>query len=112
VDELYAPPSGGDDETAKEGARIEVLNGTYRQQLAKLGADQLRWYGLKVIETGLADNPDYGKTQLLVFNDKPKAVELLTEVLNVRPQNVIYQPDPGQAADIRVILGDDYDPCR
>lgn len=112
VDELYAPPSSGDDETAKEGARLEVLNGTYRWQLAKLGADQLRWYGLKVVETGLADNPDYGKTQLIIFDDKPKAVELLIEVLDVKPENVIYQPDSGQSADIRVILGHDYDPCE
>lgn len=112
VDALYAPPSGGEDEAAREGARIQVLNGTYRHQLAKIGADQLRWHGLNVVDTGLAENPDYGKTLLIIFNDKPKAVELLTEVLNVRQENIIYQPDPSQPADIQVILGHDYDPCQ
>jgi LCP family protein required for cell wall assembly len=112
VASLYAPPSAKGDEVEGEGARIQVWNGTYRQQLAQIAADQLRWQGLKVIETGLADNPDYEQTQIVVFNDKPKAVALLTQLLAVRAENVIYQPDPNQPADIRVILGNDYDPCR
>jgi hypothetical protein len=46
-----------------------------------------------------------------VFNDRPKTVELLARVLGVKPENIIQQPDPGQPADIMVILGKDYDPC-
>jgi LCP family protein required for cell wall assembly len=109
---LYAPPSASQDQVASEAARIEVRNGTYRAQLAKIAVDQLRWYGLNVVDTGLADAPDYGETQIIVFNEAPKALELLTKLLSVKQENIIYQPDPGQQAEIRVILGDDYDPCR
>jgi LCP family protein required for cell wall assembly len=109
---LYAPPYASDDQAAQEGARIQVRNGTYRNQLAKIGSDQLRWYGLNVVDTGLADSPDYTRTQIVVFNDRPKTVELLARVLGVKPADIIQQPDPGQPADIMVILGEDYDPCN
>ncbi len=111
VASLYAPPYASDDQTAQENALIQVRNGTYRHQLAMIGADQLRWYGLNAVDTDLADSPDYAHTQIVVFRDKPKTVELLTRVLGVRPADVIQQPDPGHPADIMVILGADYDPC-
>jgi LCP family protein required for cell wall assembly len=112
VASLYAPPSADENQVASEGARIQVRNGTYRFQLAKIGADQLRWYGFNIVDTGLVDNADYQNTKILVFNDKPIALERLIQLLGVQPENVIHQPDPNQPADIQVILGNDYDPCR
>jgi LCP family protein required for cell wall assembly len=112
VTSLYAPPPAGEDAAEKEDARIQVRNGTYRHQLAKIGADHLRWHGLNIVDTGLADHPNYQQTQIIVFNDKPKALEILLRVLGVKPEDVIRQPDPSQPADIKVILGNDYDPCR
>ncbi len=112
VASLYAPPSASENQVANEGARIQVRNGTYRFQLAKIGADQLRWYGFNIVDTGLADNADYQQTKILVFNDKPIALERLIQLFGVQPENVIHQPDPNQPADIQVILGNDYDPCR
>jgi LCP family protein required for cell wall assembly len=112
VASLYGPPSTDEDQASGENARIQVRNGTYRPQLAQIAADELRWHGLKVVDTSPADNPDYANTRILVFNDKPETVSLLVQVLKVQPKNVIQQPDPGQAADIQVILGKDYDPCR
>jgi LCP family protein required for cell wall assembly len=111
VASLFAPPAATEDAVASEGARIQVRNGTYRQQLAKIGADQLLWQGFSVIDTGLADHPDYKQTQVIVFQDKPQALGLLTQLLGVGPENVIHQPDPNQPADFLVILGEDYDPC-
>jgi hypothetical protein len=108
---LFAPPPASEERASKEAARIQVLNGTYRHQMAQIGADDLRWHGLKVVETGLADSPDYGRTQIIVFNDKPETIELLVSLLQVKPENVIRRPDPDQPVDIQVILGNDYDPC-
>ena len=68
--------------------------------------------GIIELDTGLADNPNYKQTQIIVFNDKPQALERLVQLLRVKPENVIQQPDPNQPADIMVILGEDYDPCR
>lgn len=111
VARLYAPsPAGGTG--ASEAARIQVQNGTGRTQLAAIAADQLRWQGFQVVDTGPADRADYQNTQILVFNDRPEAVARLAGLLQVKPANVIQQPDPGQPADLRLVLGNDYDPCR
>lgn len=109
---LYAPPAPTEDQIESEGTRIQVWNGTYRPQLAQIAADQLRWNGLKVVDTGPADNPNHKETQIIVFSDRPKSLELLAQLLRVKPPNIIQQPDPSQPADIRVILGQDYDPCH
>jgi len=112
VASLYAPPSAAEDPLAGEDARIEVLNGTYRPQLGLIAADQLRWYGLNIVDTRPAENPGYPQTQIVVYREKPKAQELLARLLNVKPANLLIQPDPNQPADIRVILGEDYNPCQ
>ena len=111
VARLYAPPAAADT-PAGEAARIEVQNGTGRDQLALIAADQLRWAGLQIVGTGRADRADYQQTQILVFDDRPGALAALTRLLQVKPANVIQQPDRGQPVDLRVILGSDYDPCR
>jgi LCP family protein required for cell wall assembly len=112
VASLLAPPSAREDQAASEDARIQVRNGTYRWQLAKIAADQLHWEGFEIVDTGLADQPTYKQTQIIVFNEKPKALELLVRLLEVKPENVVRQPDPNQPADMLIILGEDYDPCR
>jgi LCP family protein required for cell wall assembly len=109
---LAAPPSTAEDEVAKEEARIELLNGTTKPNLPQFAADQLQWYGLKIAKTGNADRTDYPKTQIIVFNDKPQAVETLAKVLKVKSENILYQSKGGQDSDIQVILGADYDPCQ
>jgi LCP family protein required for cell wall assembly len=115
VASLYAPPLA-DDQVANESARIQVRNGTERPYLARIAAEQLRWEGFKIVDIGFADRSDYKNTQVIVYNDKPEARALLTRLLGVRPDNV-QQPDPNQPAetaqaDLLVILGQDYDPCR
>jgi hypothetical protein len=112
VARLYAPPAAAAGTQANDAARIEVQNGTGRDQLALLAADQLRWAGLQIVGTGRADRADYQQTQILVFNDRPGALATVARLLQVKPANVIHQPDPGQPVDLRVILGNDYDPCR
>ncbi len=112
VASLYAPPATKEEQVAQEGARIRVQNGTYRPQLALIAADVLRWRGLRVVDTGPADRPTYDKTQIIVYNDKPLAVALLTDLLDVPAEEVVYRPDAAQDVDILVILGQDYDPCR
>ncbi len=112
VARLYAPPSASGNQVATEGARIQIRNGTYRFQLAQIAADQLRWDGFNIVDTGVADNTDYQQTKIVVFNEKPIAMERLVGLFQVQPENIIHQPDPNQPADIQVILGNDYDPCR
>jgi hypothetical protein len=109
---LYAPSSGNEDQPASEAAHIQIQNGTGRSQLATIAADQLGWYGLDAVATGAADRTDYQNTQIVVLNDKPETVKVLVQAFKVKPQNVINGSEPDPAADIRVILGNDYDPCQ
>jgi LCP family protein required for cell wall assembly len=111
VASLFAPQST-EDQTASEATRVQVRNGTYRHQLAKIAADQLHWEGFDVVDTGLADNPNYKQTQIIVYTEKPQSLELLIRLLGVKAENVIWQPAAGQPADMLIILGNDYDPCR
>jgi LCP family protein required for cell wall assembly len=112
VASLYAPPSAAEDQVSSEGARIEVRNGTYRPQLGLIATDQLRWYGLNVVDTMPAENPGYPQTQIIVYRDKPLALDMLVRVLTVEPENILIQPDPNQPTDIKVILGEEYNPCQ
>jgi len=109
---LYAPPAAGEDQAAGEAAAIQVLNGTDRAYLVQVAVDELRWHGLSATTVGQADRTDYANTQIIIFEDKPKAVALLAQVLGVKPQNVILRLDPNQAVDLQVILGADFDPCE
>jgi LCP family protein required for cell wall assembly len=111
VASLYSAPSGSEEGAASEQARVEVWNDTGLPQRELIAADLLRWRGVNVVSTAPADAPASAATQIVVFKDKPTTVALLAKELGVKAQNVIYQPDPAQAVDIRVILGSDYDPC-
>jgi len=108
---LDAPTPGGDDEAAKEAARIQVRNGSHRSYLDQIAADQLRWDGFNVVDTGSAETPDHARTQIIVFNDRPQTLKALVQRFKVEPENVIRQLDTSQPADIQIILGEDYDPC-
>ena len=109
---LFAPPSASEDQAAGEAAQIQVLNGTDRAYLTQVATDELRWHGLSATPAGPAGRSDYARTQIIVFKDKPQAQEVLAQVLGVKPKDIIRQPDPNQAIDLQVILGNDYDPCR
>ena len=96
----------------KEEAQVEILNGTGLPQRELIAADLLGWRGVTVSHTGPADEPTVAQTRIIVFRDKPTTVALLMRELDVAEENVVQQPDPDQAADIRVILGADYNPCK
>jgi LCP family protein required for cell wall assembly len=109
---LYAPPSATGDQVANEGARVLVQNGTLRPQLARIAADLLRWEGVNVVETAPADTPDYERSRIIVYSEKPKTLEVLVQHLGTGAEDIVYQLDPNQDADMLVILGADYDPCH
>jgi LCP family protein required for cell wall assembly len=111
VANLYAPPPPSDG-APKEIARVQVQNGTGRRDLAAIAADQLRWYGIDAVDAGPADRANYTRTQIVVLADKPGTLQVLASVLKVKPQDVVQSNEPASGADIRVILGADYDPCH
>ncbi len=106
------------DTTSK--VRVQILNGSPRREAEQLAAAALRWEGFKVVGTGTADRQDYAQTQIFVYNYNGDAMAgaEIAQALGAPPsavQDLTSEPqgsDAANAADIRVILGRNYNPCQ
>ncbi|MFQ5858388.1 MAG: LCP family protein [Anaerolineae bacterium] len=108
VAEFLNPPKE-DVRLVAEHARIEVQNGTTIEGLAAVVAKRLVREGFQVVSTGRAGRVQ--RSILLVYNDKPRTVEALQDVLRLSPDAVLRSPEPDDWVDIRVMLGSDLEPC-
>jgi LCP family protein required for cell wall assembly len=117
LEEFYAPIDQAGQERV-EKVRVQVLNGSQRSQVEELAADALRGKGFKVVDKGQADRQDYAQTQIRVFKGDPAAGAWIAERLKVPLTAVLdltTTPDPPDLSnpiDIKVVLGEDYDPCQ
>jgi hypothetical protein len=93
-------------------ARVQVVNATAQPDLDGLLAAELRWHGLEAEEAGPGGGAHQERSTLLVYRDRPAAVELLSGLLHLRPEDVVWLPDEGQGPDLEIILGSDYNSCR
>jgi len=107
---FYAPPDSAFLKRIDQ-TRIQVLNGSPRQEADQLAATALRWTGFQVTSTGLADSQNYTTTQIIVHNADEGIAATVAQQLEAPRTAIQYQPDPSSAIDIQVILGSDYDPC-
>jgi carboxyl-terminal processing protease len=126
VDDLYAPsptavpaatlpsvaPSPAAPASPQAPARVQVVNATAQPDLDGLLAAELRWHGLEAEEAGPGGGAHQERSTLLVYRDRPAAVELLSGLLHLRPEDVVWLPDEGQGPDLEIILGSDYNSCR
>jgi LCP family protein required for cell wall assembly len=92
--------------------RIQVLNGSLRQDAEQLAATKLRWAGFEVPATGLADRLDYAQSEIRVYRASPDIGELAARTLDLPRSALQYLEDPASPVDIQVIIGVDYDPCN
>lgn len=76
------------------------------------GADPARWRGLEAVDAGPAAATRQENSQLLVYRDRPEAVELLSGMLDLQPGDIFHLPDAGQEAELEILLGNDHDACR
>jgi LCP family protein required for cell wall assembly len=91
--------------------QIQVLNGAWQDQAARLAATNLSWMGYQISKVGMADRQDYAESQVIVYNAGEDVAELAAQTLDLLPSSLHYQPDPTSPVNIRIILGTDYDPC-
>jgi signal transduction histidine kinase len=110
VAHLYDPPSAESEAATK--ALVEVQNGTQQPYLADIAADRVRWAGFQVTGISTAERVDYQRTFIYVYHERSETLATLARLLRVPERNIVRQPDPDQEADMLVILGADYDPCR
>jgi LCP family protein required for cell wall assembly len=89
-----------------EAARISLQNGTYTEGLAASTASYLTSQGLNVVDQA---NANYtASTLLYVYGAKPYTLSYLATLFNVPSANIYNAYDPNAAADIVVIIGDDW----
>ncbi len=112
--EFFAPPVEEISALTAEGARVVVRNGTARPGLAALAADRLRWEGVLEVTAADADRQDYPRTRLTVYANHPLTEALLVSLFRISPQEVLRIPglENQTDADMVVVLGQDYNPCR
>jgi LCP family protein required for cell wall assembly len=91
--------------------RVEVLNGSTRDQAEQLAASPLIWAGFQIANTGLADSAGYAQSQVIVYNAEQRVAEVVAQQLDLPPSALQFRPDASSQVGIRVILGADYDPC-
>jgi LCP family protein required for cell wall assembly len=110
LDAFYGPIDFGFLQRVGE-TQIQVLNGTWRDQAARLAATSLGWMGFQIPEVGTADRQDYAESQVIVLSAEEDMAELAAQTLDLLPSSLRYDPDPASTVNIRIILGADYDPC-
>lgn len=96
-----------------ENARIEVFNGSANNGWDIVAADRLIWEGFAPQAMGPAETTDYDDTLIYDFTGSTKNSSLgeLVTLLNIKPENVIPQPDPNRTMDYKIVLGANYNSC-
>ena len=93
----------------KENAKVEILNGAGRENLAKAVSEKLRNYGLNIVETGSADRYDYSRSIIYDQSEGTKS-HTVSFLANYFSAQVIKQKkSKDNEMDITVIIGQDYD---
>lgn len=109
--EVLTPPSTS--RATHAPIPVEIWNGTGHADW-----DQLAWYRLArygyAPTIGTPEQPSYPETQIIYFDSNPKGsgLTLVQTLFKVKPENMVYQPDPNASVRLRLILGTDYNPCQ
>jgi LCP family protein required for cell wall assembly len=90
-----------------ESARVSVKNGSATSGLAARTSDYLKSLGINVVETGNADGY-YTNTEIIFHTGRPYTVKYLVDLMKISAFRVRHFFDPANAADIVIVLGDDW----
>lgn len=96
----------------RETITVEVQNGASFETLESLAASRLNYAGYQTI-ISTADRRDYANSVLVDFTPGQDATQRQTIInsLGLYSANVLSLPGASSAAQYRVILGTDYEPC-
>lgn len=92
--------------TADGRILVEVLNGSGKTGLGRLGTRRLRRMGLDVVYFGTAGATD--STQIIARRGERSRAEKVRDALGTG--KVMVQPDTLRRVDVSVILGQDFQP--
>jgi polyisoprenyl-teichoic acid--peptidoglycan teichoic acid transferase len=111
LNDFYTPPTKS--QILIEGAEIVVYNGTSNSDWDRVAADVLAQEGFIAMASGPAPTTDYADTVLIDHTGQTKGSSLdqIARTLNVRPENIRFEPDPNRESDFEVFLGSSYNSC-
>jgi LCP family protein required for cell wall assembly len=89
-------------------AKIEVLNGSGTVGLGQKAADYLTAQGFNVVRIAAAERSDYQSSLVQVLTQDKGAAQALATTLRVPTTAITALPTPDAAADIRIVLGQDF----
>jgi hypothetical protein len=93
----------------KEGAKIEILNGSGIPGLAGATKDYLVRMGLPEANISVGDaGGHYPSTQVIDFSGMPYTVRFLVELMGIASGNNLSQVSLEQGIDVQLILGGDW----
>jgi polyisoprenyl-teichoic acid--peptidoglycan teichoic acid transferase len=109
--EFYTPPT--ENQVAIDAAQIRVFNGTENLNWDQVASERLGWDSLNAVAMGAADNTDYASTMLIDYTgvSRGSSRNEIAKILNIKPENIIVEPNPNREADFDVIVGADYNSC-
>lgn len=109
--DFYTPPT--DNQISTRLASIRVRNGTPNPLWDRVAAERLGWSNMAAFAAGDADQTDYLSTVIMDYTstDKGSSLGVIVQELNIKPENIIVQPDPNREVDFEVIVGADYNAC-
>lgn len=94
---------------AEEGASLEILNGTYTAGLAGTTGDYFKSLGMNVASVGNPDQIGYPRTVIIDHRGKPYMNKYLMDLFKTTAASQFQiKYDPASAADVTIILGDDW----
>lgn len=111
IENFLSPPT--QNRLRLENARIAIENGTDNPGWDLVAADRLIWEGFAPVALGQAGETGVARTLIYDYTGSSKGSSLseLVALLNIRPENVIIEPDPNRTVDFRIVLGEDYNSC-
>ena len=106
---LFLPPALNRADRAP--ITVEIINASQYPAQARLAADNLAWYGFVPIIGETRDPQD--KTELTYFAENFKgSYDWLFSWVMGKPKSDIQLSDEAAGVNYRVIIGNDYNPCR
>jgi LCP family protein required for cell wall assembly len=108
---LFRPPALN--RAARPPIQVEIINATDNPDLAILAADNLAWHGFTPIIA--SPEPQENATTHLSYyrpNFKQAYEWMISWILGQRVSQIELVSDENYPYDYRVVLGQDYDPCR
>lgn len=95
-------------ESKETKTRLIILNGSGLPGVARKAADNLLGKGFKIVDIKNADNFDYERTQIVIYNDKKaKDAPQIKKLIGLG--EVMTKALPQDVVDIVIILGRDYE---